>query len=139
MSVRPDAVMRTWFEEVWNEGREATIDRLLAAGAIAHGLPGGPQRGPDSFRPVFHTFRGAFPDLRITVERTITEGDHVAVFCHVTGTHTGGSLGVAPTGRTVDFHGVTIGRVADGQIQEGWNCFDFLTMYQQLGIVPAIP
>ena len=139
MDLKPEAVMRNWFEDLWNRGREDTIDRLLALEAIAHGLPGGPLRGPDNFRPVFHMFRGAFPDLRISVERTVTEGDYVAAFCRVTGTHTGGTLGVAPTGRKVDFNGVTIARVADGQIHEGWNCFDFLTMYLQLGVIPEIP
>lgn len=60
---------------------------------------------------VFKLFRGAFPDIHIDVERTVTEGDVVAAYCHVTGTHTG----------------------------DGWNCFDFLTMYQQLGTMPPMP
>jgi steroid delta-isomerase-like uncharacterized protein len=137
MSVAPQEVMHTWFEEVWNQGREDTIDRLFAADGVAHGLPGGPLRGPAAFRAVFHAFRGALPDIHISVERTITEGDSVVVVCRVKGTHTGASLGLAPTGRSVDFNGVVIARVANGQLQEGWNCFDFLTMYQQLGVVPA--
>jgi steroid delta-isomerase-like uncharacterized protein len=137
MSGHPDAVVRTWFEEVWNQGREQAIDRLLAQDAVAHGLPGGPCCGPAAFRPVFNTFRGAFPDLRIVVEKTVTEGNAVAAYCHVTGTHTGDALGIPPTGRRVDFHGVTIATIVDGTIREGWNCFDFLTMYQQLGAMPA--
>jgi steroid delta-isomerase-like uncharacterized protein len=139
MSVQPDVVMRTWFEEVWNQGREDTIERIFAADGLAHGLPGGPMRGPEGFRPVFRQFRGAFPDIRIAVERTVTEGEFVVAHCRVTGTHQGETLGIAPTGRAIDFQGVTIARVVDGQLREGWNCFDFLTMYQQLGIVPAIP
>jgi hypothetical protein len=59
--------------------------------------------------------------------------------CRVTGTHTGNTLGFAPTGREVDFHGVTIARVVGEQILEGWNCFDFLPMDQQLGVIPANP
>jgi steroid delta-isomerase-like uncharacterized protein len=139
MSASPDAVMRAWFEEVWNQGREDTIDRLFAADGIAHGLPGGPMRGPEAFKQVFKVFRGAFPDIHITVERAVTQGDMVTVHCRVTGTHTGSSLGVAPTGNRVEFEGMTIGRVVDGQIREGWNCFDFLTMYQELGLLPATP
>jgi steroid delta-isomerase-like uncharacterized protein len=139
MSDQPDAVMREWFDEVWNQGRGDTINRLVAANATAYGLPGGPMRGPEGFRPLFIAFRGAFPDIRIVVEHTVTEGDRVAVHCRVTGTHTGDTLGIPPTGKRVDFQGVTIARVVDGQIHEGWNCFDFLTMYQQLGVVPALP
>lgn len=64
---------------------------------------------------------------------------HQGAYCHVTGTHTGGGLGIPPTRKGVDFHGFTITRVVDGTIREGWNGFDFLTMYQQLGVVPASP
>lgn len=138
MSALPEAVVREWFNEVWNRGHEQAIDRIMAADAIAHGLPGGPCCGPAAFKPIFHTFRGAFPDLHIVVEKTVTEGDTVAAYCHVTGTHTGEALGIPPTGRRVDFHGVTITRITDGTIREGWNCFDFLTMYQQLGTMPAV-
>jgi steroid delta-isomerase-like uncharacterized protein len=139
MSMSPEAVLRTWFDEVWNQGREATIDVLFAADALAHGLPGSPLRGPATFRSVFATFRSAFPDIQIVVERTVTEGDLSAVYCRVTGTHSGEGLGFPPTGSKVAFNGMTIARVTNGQIQEGWNCFDFLTMYQQLGVVAANP
>ena len=139
MSPTPAAVMRRWFDEVWNQGREATIDELFAPDAIAYGLVGGDIAGPEAFRPIFHTFRGAFPDIHISVLRTVTEGDLVAVHVHVTGTHTGESLGIAPTGRAVSFEGMTIGRIVEGQFREGWNSFDFLTMYQQLGVVAAVP
>ena len=87
---------------------------------------------------VFDAFTGAFPDLRVTVVESVSDGDRAALRCRVTGTHTGGQLGFPPTNRPVDFEGVTIVRVRDGRLAEGWNCFDFLTMYQQLGVVPAI-
>jgi steroid delta-isomerase-like uncharacterized protein len=139
MSMQPDQVMRTWFDEVWCKGQEATIDRLMAPEVVAHGLPGGDMKGAAGFRQVFNMFRGGFPDIHITVEHTITEGDMVTAHCRVTGTHTGDGLGIKPTGKRVDFEGMTIARVVDGQIREGWNCYDFLTMYQQLGVVAAAP
>jgi steroid delta-isomerase-like uncharacterized protein len=139
MSAQPDAVIRSWFEQVWNQRSEDSIDQLFAADAVVHGLPGGTMQGSASFRPIYSAFCGAFPDIHIAVERTIAQGDFAAAHCRVTGTHTGDSLGVPPTGRRVDFQGIVIARVADGQLREGWNCFDFLTMYQQLGVVPPIP
>jgi steroid delta-isomerase-like uncharacterized protein len=139
MSMQPDEMMRTWFDEVWCKGQDAAIDRLMAAEAVGRGLPGGEMHGPAGFRQVFNTFHGAFPDIHITVERTITEGNMVTAHCRVTGTHTGEGLGIPPTGKRVDFEGMTIARVADGQIREGWNCYDFLTMYQQIGVMPAAP
>jgi steroid delta-isomerase-like uncharacterized protein len=135
MSMTPDQAMQTWFDEVWNQGREEAIDRMMTDDTVAHGLPGGPSQGPQAFRSVFTLFRAAFPDIRIVVERTVTEGDMCAAYCRVTGTHTGDSLGFPATGQRVDFHGVTMARFKDGAIREGWNCYDFLTMYQQLGAV----
>lgn len=140
MSTAADVVVKTWFEEVWNQGHEDTIGRLFATDGIAHGLPGEPIQGPDGFRPLYAQFRGAFPDIHFDVERTVTQGDMVAVYCRVTGTHLGDTLGLPPTGRRVDFCGMTIARVTDdGQLREAWNCYDFLTMYQQLGLIPEIP
>ena len=135
MNHSPESVMRTWFDEVWNQGQESAIDRLFAPDAVAHGLGDAPITGPEGFRGVFATFRGAFPDIRVDVERAISTGDSVAVVVRVTGTHRGDTLGFAATDRSVDFHGMVMGTVTDGQLREGWNCFDFLTMYQQLGVV----
>jgi steroid delta-isomerase-like uncharacterized protein len=139
MQANPDAVLRTWFEEVWNQGREDTIDRLFARDGVGHGLPGGPLRGPEDYKPFFRNFRGAFPDIRIDVIRTVTEGDMVAIHCRVTGTHTGHTLGITATGKTAEFSGMCIARIRNGQIVEAWNTFDFLTFYQQLGVLPQVP
>ena len=136
MPQTPDDVIRQWFREVWDEGHEEAIDRLMAPDGKVHGLsgPGGPPlTGPAAFRPVFTTFRQALGDLRIDVERTVAQGDTVAAFCRVRGRHVGNALGGPPTDRDVDFMGVTIARVQNGKIVEGWNVFDFLTMYQQIG------
>lgn len=139
MSDSPEVVMRTWFDEVWNQGREAAIDRLFPVDAVAHGLPGGPIQGPGAFRGVFHAFRGAFPDIRIDVDHTIAAGNSIAAHVRVTGTHGGGTLGLPATGRRIDIQGMIMATVTHGQVRECWNCFDFLTMYQQIGVVPPIP
>lgn len=135
MSQPPEAALRTWFDEVWNQGLDATIDRLFPADAIAYGLPGGPMKGPGAFRGIYTIFRGAFPDIHINVEHTISTSDSVAAEVRVTGTHSGDTLGFPATGRRIDFRGMVMATVANGQVLECWNCFDFLTMYQQLGVV----
>jgi steroid delta-isomerase-like uncharacterized protein len=138
---RPDAVMRRWFEEVWNQSREAAIDELMASDAVAHGLGPQPLRGSAAFKPFVRAFRQAFPDLQIEVLRTVTEGDLVVTHIHATGRHTGEGLGGAATSQPVAFDGMIIAQVQKGQIVQGWNCIDFLTMYQQLGWVssPVVP
>ena len=127
------AFVRRWFEEVWNKGREEAIDEMFAADGLAHGLEGDePIRGAAAFKPFFHKFRQAFPEINVTVEDAITEGDKVAARCSVRGTHRGDSLGFAATQQPVAFEGITIARVRDGKIVEAWNHFDFMKMFQQL-------
>jgi predicted ester cyclase len=130
----PDAVVRRWFEEVWNKRRESAIDEMLPSDAMVHGLGPEPLRGSSGFKPVFHAFSQAFPDLHVDVVRTVTEGDIVAAHIHATGRHTGAGLG-PPTDRVVAFDGMVIVRVTGDQVVEGWNSIDFLTMYQQMGWV----
>ena len=139
--MKPEAVVREWFEQVWTGRNEEAIDRLLAPDALIHDLPtadGGPIRGLAAFKPFRQRFIAAFPDLRIDVVRTVTEGDLVSAYCRVTGTHGGDALGLPASGRTVTITGLVMARVENGQIAEGWNCFDFLSLYQQLGVLPAL-
>jgi steroid delta-isomerase-like uncharacterized protein len=137
----PDAVARAWFKQVWDGGDETAIDRLMAPDGVAHGLAGGDIVGPDGFKPYFRAMRAALGDLEVRIVQTVTEGDRVAVHCHVTARHVGDTFGAPATNRPVEFSGMTIVRVRNGQIVEGWNAFDFLTMYQQLGWVsnPPLP
>jgi predicted ester cyclase len=135
MSQTPEALARDWFESVWNRLDESAIDRLMHPDAVAHGLGAQPLRGSAQFKPFFHAFKGAFSNIRIQIDRAVTQGDMVAVLCHVTANHAGDAFGPA-TGRDVEFWGTTFIRARDGKIVEGWNTFDFLTMYQQIGWVP---
>ena len=130
-------IMHRWFEEVWNKGREEAIDEMFAAGGVAHGLVdenGEELRGPSNFKPFFHRFREAFPDIQVTIEDCIGEGDRAAARCLVRATHAGDSLGVAATNNPVEFDGLCIVRVRDGQIVEAWNNFDFARLNRQIGL-----
>lgn len=136
MPASPSEILRSWFERVWNAGDESAIDELYAANAVAHGLPVAPMPGPEGFKPFVRSFRSAFPNVRVEITHIVSEGDLGVVHCRVTGTHSGDGLGVAGTNRPVEFTGMTMARIVDGRIQEGWNTYDFLAMYQQLGIEP---
>ena len=72
--------------------------------------------------------------FRITVEDALVDGDRIAVRCVVSGTHTGPGITAQPTGKSAEFTGVCIARVQGGKIAEAWNNFDFLSLYQQLGM-----
>lgn len=132
------ALLRRWFDEVWNKGRAEAIDEMFAEGGIAHGLseiPESPLKGPNGFKPFHSTFRGAFPDIEVVVEDMIAEGDKVVARCSVRGTHSGEHLGIAASSAPVDFTGIAIVRIEDGKIVEAWNNFDFMRMNRQVGII----
>ncbi len=136
MSEENKALVRRWFDEVWNKGRAEAIPEMFAEDGIAHGLaddPGTPMRGPADYRPFHARFLEAFPDLKVIVEDAIAEGDMVAARCSVRGKHTGDSLGIAATHSPVEFTGITFLRISDGKIVEAWNNFDFMRMYRQVG------
>ncbi len=138
MPLSPNDVLHAWFEEVWNKGDDTAIDRFMAGSAEFHGLPtpdGRPIIGPDGFRPLFRSFRSAIPDIHVRVTQMVSEGDLAVAHCRVTGCHVGDGLGIPATAAAIAFDGMCLAQVRDGQIVEGWNCFDFLALYQQIGLI----
>ena len=138
MSEENKALVRRWFEEVWNKGRAEAINEMFAEDGVAHGLSdagGESLRGPEGFRPFFRSFRDAFPDIEVVVEDVIAEGDKLAARCSVRAKHQGDTLGFRATGRPIEITGMTFARVRGGKIVEAWNNFDFMTLFQQLGAV----
>ena len=127
-------LVQRWFVEVWNKGRAAVISEMLADDAVIHGL-GADLHGAAEFQRFHSAYRDAYPDVTIEIDDLVAEGDIVAVRWSASGTHRGDGLGFAATGRHVQFSGMTFVRVADGRLAEGWNNFDQLGMFQQLGVV----
>ena len=137
MSEENKALLRRWFDEVWNKGRAEAIDELFAADGVAHGLSddeNSPMKGPADFKPFHTTFRGAFPEITVEIEQMIAEGDLVAAICKVRGSHKGDHLGIAATNVAVDFSGICVVRIRDGKIVEAWNNFDFMKLNRQIGL-----
>jgi len=136
MSEENKAVLRRWFDEVWNNARADVIEELFDENGIAHGLsddPSNPIRGPRNYRPFYEAFRQGFPNLKVIIEDMVAEGDKVAARCSVRGSHEGEFLGRAATQSPVEITGITIVRIYNGKIVEAWNNFDFMTLYKQVG------
>jgi predicted ester cyclase len=133
------ALTRRWFEEVWNRGREEVIDEMLAPDTPAMGLTRGGRTlvGPAAFKEFYRPMRAAMPDIRVTVDDVIVEGDQSV--CRVTarGTHTGDGLGAAPTGHPVVFTAIVWLRWRNGQVVQGWNEFDAAAVAAQMA--PTAP
>ncbi len=139
MSEQHKTIVRRWFEEVWNQGREATIDELFSANGVAHGLGESEAdvHGPREFKVLVANFRAAIPDVHIRVDDVFCDGDRAAIRITLEGTHTGHGLGVPPTGHKVSIQGIIIVRFVDGQLVEGWNSYDQLGLLRQIGALPA--
>jgi predicted ester cyclase len=139
MASTPDALIRQWFDQLWNQGDPGTIDRMLSPDSKVFGLTpdGQPIVGPAAFRSFYEQFRTGFPGLHVTVERTVTEGNLVAAHCHCTGTQWSVPRQERPH-KPVDFRGMVIVRIANGLFVEGWNTFDFLSCYQQIDLLPML-
>jgi len=131
------ALVNRYFNAAWNQGNPAVIDELFAANFHAHnpGVPNGGSR--EGFKQFNSVFRSAFPNLRISQDDVIAEGDQVVTRFTVHGTHQGELQGIPPTGKQMTITGIEIVRVSGGKIVEAWVEFDQLGMLQQLGVVPT--
>lgn len=128
-------IAKRWFDEVWNEQRVDAIDELAHPDVVFHDPSVGTveQIGAAGFKEIVRTLLGAIPDIHFTVEDAITERDRVALRFIVTGTHTGPGLGTLPTNRAFEIGGMAIGIYRDGKLVEGWNSFDLLSLFEQVG------
>lgn len=99
-------------------------------------VPVGPT-GAEALKLVITTLIGAFPDLHVSVEDLIGEGDRVVGRNVVTGTHQGEFMGLAPTGTSVRYDEIFIFRFVDGRVAEIWGVVDVLSQRRQLGLLPA--
>jgi steroid delta-isomerase-like uncharacterized protein len=139
MSVEENtAIVRRFYDEVWNRGNLGVADEVFAADYVRHDLRPTPvPQGPEGQKAVADGFRTGFPDIAMTIDFTVAEDDKVVARWTIRGTHTADWLGIPPTGRSVAFSGVNIFRLADGRVVEIWNYRDDLGLMQQLGAVPS--
>ncbi len=139
MSEDKKAMLRRITDEVFSQGNLDVVDELFAPNYVLHdpGVPGGELRGVESFKQQWVSmFRTAFPDLQLTVQDQVAEGDRVVTRYVGRGTHRGELMGIPPTNNEALVSGMIMSRVSCGRVEEEWNNFDALGMMQQLGVIP---
>lgn len=120
-------LLNRWFEEVWNQNREESIDQLMTPDSYAHGILSPEQpRGPEGFKFFYRGFRQQFENIHVTTKDVISQDDMECALTEVTALH-------RKTGKTVHFSGLCMVRIKDGRVAEAWNQYDFLGMLHQLG------
>ena len=137
MTEQNKAVARRWSEELWSKGDLAVADEIVAPDYVRHD-PGDPfpAQGPEDVKRIVRMLRSMLPDLRISVEAMIAEGDFVVSRYTAIGTDTGGFMGMPPTGKTVRTPAIQIFRFSNGKIVESWAARDDLGTLRQLGQLP---
>jgi steroid delta-isomerase-like uncharacterized protein len=137
MSEENKALVRRYFEEIWDKGNLDLIDELFTTNFVRHGPTGteGEVRGLEEFKGLVSMYRSAFPDLQVPIEDLVAEGDRVVSRWRTRGTHEGELMGIAPTGNQASVTGILIDRISGGKIEEEWVDYDTLHLMQQIGAV----
>jgi steroid delta-isomerase-like uncharacterized protein len=130
-----DLARRSW-EMLVNEHNPDAIDELYTPNLVWH-EPDQDVEGTEEARRFLNTYLSAFPDMRVSVEDVIAEGDKAVTRWTIRGTHQGEIEEFGPpTGRQVEIKGITIHRLEGGKIAEEWERYDNLGVMQQLGLAP---
>jgi steroid delta-isomerase-like uncharacterized protein len=135
------ALARREIEEVFSaNGNLDAADEIYAPNYISH-QPAGQDdiRGLEAIKEFAAGMREAFPDMEITIEDQIAEGDKVVTRTIGNGTHQGELWGIPATGRKVEVRSVSTNRIEGGKIVEHWTSADRLGMMQQLGVIEQPP
>jgi steroid delta-isomerase-like uncharacterized protein len=135
IQARNKAVALRVFDEIFNQGKFQVADEIYAPDFQNHGATRTVDLKTD--QDYVHAEKKAFPDLHVTAQDMVAEGDKVAVLWTFRGTHTGpGYEGLPPTGTRVEVRGMTIWRIVDGRIVEEWSSFSedgaYIAMFAHL-------
>ena len=131
-------IARRWFEEVWNDNCDATIDELMHPEAVFH-MEGSEVRTPGEFRQMRDAFMSAFPGLRIEIEDVVADGEKSVVRWHFRGTHGGSGFGERATKQRIALRGMSWAVVRDGKIIEGFDCWNIAGLMAAIGAEPVLP
>lgn len=140
------ALVRRFFDEVWSQGDFDVLDELFSDDYQLHvmwhnpmaGGSGDAPRGPEGARPVISGWRDAVPDLTVTVDEQVADGDMVVSRHMSSGVPVAPLMGVPASGKRIDMSGITFTRVENGKLAEAWTCWDMLGLMQQLGAAPKL-
>ena len=134
MGVEQKALVKRFYEEVWNRGNVEVTSEVFAEDYVRHDLrPAQALPGPTGQAKIAADFRAAFPDLRMGLDLILGDGDLVAARWTTEGTNNGPWGGRPPTGKRASFSGVNIFRFRGRKVVELWNHRDDLGLMQQLG------
>jgi steroid delta-isomerase-like uncharacterized protein len=129
------AIAKLAFREILSKGNFALAGQVYAKDFVNHGIDRDSTLDEDQAALV--GWHQAFPNVVAELRKLIAEDDLVTVYWVARGTNTGTGNGLPATGKKVELAGITIWRIVDGKIKEEWSTFDYLSLMQQLGLIPS--
>lgn len=133
-STRQSRLRDAWAAS-WDRGDVAALDELLAPDYVRRSHASGNAQNREELKASILAVRGAFPDLKTSIDEIVAENNRMAIRWHSTGTHTGSFLGVPPTGRHVQVFGVTFTHFTGDTVSEEWVTWDPRQLLAALGII----
>ena len=139
MSEQNKAVAKRFYEDVFNRQNLNGIDEACAPDFVDRSAMPGQAPGTQGLKDMMGIYVKAFPDMRVTVEEIIAEGDTVAARFSGTATHKGELFGTPATGKTITFHGMDFLHFKNGKVTEAWHQGDDVIALMQIGVkVPGV-
>ncbi|HTK93318.1 MAG TPA: ester cyclase [Verrucomicrobiae bacterium] len=127
------AMVRRFFEEVWNHGEDDVVDEIFAPTILFNGQ----SITREALKRGLAGRRAAFSDIHVTVEDQVAEGEKVSTRRTWRATHRGPYRGVAPTGKQITWTQISVVRFSHGRVVEDWAVADEVGILQQLGALSA--
>jgi predicted ester cyclase len=131
-------VTRRFLEEAVNTGDVELLAEFISPDCRETNDSTGQQVGLESIRAHMLGARQTYPDLHITVEQQIAEGDWVATRITARGTHIGQWLGITPTGKQVVITGVNLDRVVDGRMVDHGGAANTFEVFLSIGAIQPV-
>jgi len=136
MSIEENKALVGQFFDAVNAGDLDALDQYVSADFIEHeAFPGLPTKGPEAPKAAIGLFRGAFPNLHMTSDEILADGDKVVVRGTMSGTHQGEFMGIPPTNNSFKVQFIDIIEMRDGKATAHWGVTDQAAMMQQLGLM----
>jgi len=129
-------IARRVIEEGFNKHDLRIVDELLTIDALIHDTDAPTVgKGPEGLKRSMQPYLTAFTDMKLQIERDLSDGDYVVQFVRSRGTHTAPLGGIPATNKKVDVTGIITSKLKDGKVVETWLLFDQLGLMKQLGVV----
>lgn len=122
-------VIQTWFDKVWTEGRIETIHQMFPAEGEASGLGAHVLKGPKQFEAFHQALSSLLSNITISIDKGMESDEWFSALCTIKATQTS-------TGKKVSCTGCCYGRISDGQIKECANHWEFIDLFEQMGLFP---